>query len=74
MERRTFLKAVSTSSVAALVSGPVSALSSNGPPSRMACARSTRASTKVSWIDSSTSSRAPAEQTCPECRNTAVRA
>ena len=37
-------------------------------------ARATSASTKSSWIDSSTSSRAPAEQTWPECRKTAVSA
>ena len=44
---------------AALVSGPVSALSSKGPPSRIVAARSTSRSTNSSWIDSSTTSRAP---------------
>ena len=34
----------------------------------------TSSSTNSSWIDSSTTSRAPAEQTWPECRNTAVSA
>ena len=37
-------------------------------------ARSTSPSTNSSWIDSSTTSRAPAEQTWPECRKTAVSA
>ena len=37
---------------AALVSGPVSAFSSNGPPRRICPARATRASTKSSWIES----------------------
>ena len=34
----------------------------------------TSSSTNSSWIDSSTTSRAPAEQTWPECRKTAVSA
>ena len=59
---------------AAEISGPVSALSSNGPPSRISSARRTSSSTNSSWIDSSTTSRAPAEHTWPECRNTAVSA
>ena len=56
------------------MSGPVSASGSNGPPRRIRPARSTNASTKRSCIPSWTISRAPAEQTWPECRNTAVRA
>ena len=59
---------------AAEISGPVSALSSNGPPSRICSARRTSSSTNSSWIDSSTTSRAPAEHTWPECRKTAVSA
>ena len=56
------------------MSGPVSAFGSCGPPRRIEPARSTSRSTKSSWMLSSTSSRAPAEQTWPECRKTAVRA
>ncbi len=56
------------------MSGPVSALSSKGPPSRISSARRTSSSTNSSWIDSSTTSRAPAEHTWPECRKTAVSA
>ncbi len=40
----------------------------------MSPARATSSSTNESWIDSSTISLAPAEQTWPECRNTAVSA
>ncbi len=63
-----------SSRCAAEISGPVSAFSSNGPPRRISSARRTSSSTNSSWIDSSTTSRAPAEQTWPECRNTAVSA
>ena len=51
---------------------PVSAFSSKGPPSRISRARSTSSPTNSSAMDSSTTSRAPAEQTWPECRKTAV--
>ncbi|CAM5732230.1 hypothetical protein SALBM311S_01608 [Streptomyces alboniger] len=54
--------------------GPVCDCSSNGPPRRMIRARRTTSSTNRSCSESSTSSRAPAEQTCPECRKTAVSA
>ena len=59
---------------AAEISAPVSASGSKGPPRRICRARRTTSSTKASWRESSTISRAPAEQTWPECRNTAVRA
>ena len=58
---------------AAEISGPVSVVGSSGPPRTMRWARSTRSSTMRSCADSSTTSRAPAEHTWPECRKIPVR-
>ena len=56
------------------MSGPVSASGSRGPPSLIFLVRRTSSSTNLSCRDSSTTMRAPAEHTWPECTNAPFRA
>ena len=68
MYRSTFARCASE------ISGPHSVSGSMPLPSRIRSARAASSFTKLSCSESCTISRAPAEHTCPECRNAAVSA